>query len=98
MAQHSQAAFTILRRKHVEAQTGYSRSTIYLRIEQGLFPRPISLGPRAVGWLADEIGALNAARVSGLSDDEIRTLVKRLHAGRREAHAQSEEGHHVAGS
>jgi prophage regulatory protein len=29
-------AATILRRKQVEAETGLSRSTIYLRISQGL--------------------------------------------------------------
>jgi len=45
----------ILRRKHVEQRTGLSRSTIYLRIQEGTFPRPVSLGPRAVGWLEQEI-------------------------------------------
>lgn len=47
----------ILRRPEVEARTGLSRSTIYLKVAQGLFPKPISLGPRAVGWLATEIEA-----------------------------------------
>jgi prophage regulatory protein len=77
------AALTILRRKQVEAETGYSRSTIYLRISQGLWPRPVSLGPRAVGWPAAEVGALNAARIAGRSDDDIRALVVRLETGRR---------------
>ena len=45
----------ILRRKQVETQTGLSRSTIYLRIKEGSFPKPISLGARAVGWLESEI-------------------------------------------
>lgn len=45
----------ILRRKQVENRTGLSRSTIYLRIQEGTFPRPISLGTRAVGWLEHEI-------------------------------------------
>jgi prophage regulatory protein len=48
-------AETILRRKQVEARTGLSRSTIYLRISEGVFPKPISLGARAVGWLESEI-------------------------------------------
>lgn len=51
-------AHTILRRKQVEDRTGLSRSTIYLRIQEGTFPKPISLGgARAVGWLENEIDA-----------------------------------------
>jgi prophage regulatory protein len=46
---------SILRRKQVENRTGLSRSTIYLRIKEGTFPKPISLGARAVGWLESEI-------------------------------------------
>lgn len=45
----------ILRLPSVKARTGLSRSTIYLRISQGCFPRPISLGGRAIGWLEEEI-------------------------------------------
>ena len=48
---------TILRLPAVKARTGLSRSTIYLRISEGSFPRQVSLGPRAVGWVADEIDA-----------------------------------------
>jgi len=48
-------AETILRRKQVEVRTGLSRSTIYLRISKGIFPKPISLGARAVGWLESEV-------------------------------------------
>ena len=73
---------TILRRKQVESESGYSRSTIYLRITQGLWTRPVSLGPRAVGWPASEVAALNAARIAGKTDDDIRQLVARLHAAR----------------
>src|SRR5262245_57908250 len=75
---------TILRRKQVEAATGYSRSTIYLRIQQGLWPRPLKLGPHIVGWLAKEVVALNGARISGQDDNAIRALVCRLEAARRE--------------
>jgi prophage regulatory protein len=45
----------ILRRREVEARTGLSRSTIYLRCSQNSFPSPIRLGGRAVGWLESEI-------------------------------------------
>ncbi|MCG7932621.1 MAG: AlpA family transcriptional regulator [Candidatus Thiodiazotropha sp. 6PLUC2] len=47
---------TILRLPAVKARTGLSRSTIYLRISEGKFPKPISLGGgRAVGWIEVEI-------------------------------------------
>ena len=78
MVHQSATAFTILRRKQVQAETGYSRSTIYLRIVQGLWPKPVSLGPRAVGWPAREVAALNEARIAGWSDAKIRALVAEL--------------------
>ena len=46
---------TILRLPAVKTNTGLSRSTIYLRVSQGTFPKPVSLGGRAVGWLEAEI-------------------------------------------
>jgi prophage regulatory protein len=46
---------TILRLPDVKRSTGLSRSTIYLRIAQGRFPKPVSLGGRAVGWLEAEV-------------------------------------------
>jgi prophage regulatory protein len=48
---------TILRRRTVEKRTGLARSTIYDLMAANRFPRPISLGPRAVGWLESEISA-----------------------------------------
>lgn len=45
----------ILRRPKVLDRTGFSKSTLYLRMAEGLFPRPISLGGRAVGWLEAEV-------------------------------------------
>jgi len=46
---------TILRLPAVKTRTGLSRSTIYLRVSQGSFPKPVSLGARAVGWVEAEI-------------------------------------------
>jgi len=46
---------TILRIEQVEAKSGYKRPTIYKKIKAGEFPRQISLGARAVGWLESEI-------------------------------------------
>ena len=46
---------TILRLPDVKTTTGLSRSTIYLRVAEGSFPKPVGLGGRAVGWLEAEI-------------------------------------------
>jgi prophage regulatory protein len=46
---------SILRLPAVKARTGLSRSTIYLRISEGHFPKPVSLGGRAVGWIEAEV-------------------------------------------
>ena len=48
-------AHCILRLPDVMARTGLSRSSIYLRIANAAFPRSISLGGRAVGWLEKDI-------------------------------------------
>lgn len=45
----------ILRLPAVKSRTGLSRSTIYLRISEGRFPTPVSLGGRAVGWVEAEV-------------------------------------------
>ncbi len=81
---------TILRIPSAKAQSGYSRSTIYLRISQGLWTKPVSLGPRAVGWPANEIESLNAARIAGKTDAEIRELVELLHTKRKALFAVAE--------
>ena len=77
----------ILRLPTVKTQTGYSRSTVYLRISQGLFIKPVRLGDRAVGWPAGDVAAMNAARIAGKSDADIRVLVQQLEAARTVAAA-----------
>lgn len=76
---------SILRLPAVKSESGLSRSTIYLRVSQGLWTRPVSLGARAVGWPSDEVEAINTARIAGETDDEIRILVKKLEAARKAA-------------
>lgn len=49
------ASHQILRLKNVQKLIGLSRSSIYLRIANGTFPRPINLGGKAVGWLESEV-------------------------------------------
>lgn len=83
MTQEIQTDFVILRRKQVQAASGYSRSTLYSRMADGLWPKPVHLGPRAVGWPSREVKALNEARIASLTDSAIRGLVQQLEAARR---------------
>lgn len=76
---------SILRIPSVKAESGLSRSTLYLRISQGLWTKTVRLGPRAVGWPSGDVAAINAARIASKSDDEIRALVVKLEAARKAA-------------
>ena len=76
---------TIYRLPAVKSESGLSRSTIYLRIAQGLWTKPVSLGARAVGWPSGEVAAINAARIAGKPDEEICALVVKLEAARKAA-------------
>jgi len=57
----------ILRRREVELQTGLSRSTIYVMMAAGTFPKAAKLGKRAVGWPASEVRAWMQTRINGLA-------------------------------
>jgi len=76
---------TILRLPAVLRQRGRSRSAHYIDIQEGLFTHPVSIGARAVGWPSDEVAALNAARIAGKTDAQIRALVAELEAARKTA-------------
>ncbi len=77
-------AWGILRIADVKAATGIcSHTTIYNAIEAGTFPNSIPLGTRAVGWPADEVQTVVAARVAGVDDAGLRQLVQQLHESRR---------------
>ncbi len=58
-----------LRLPEVMARTGLSRSTIYVRLEQGCFPRPVSLGSRAVGWVEAEVDEWMRERIAESRSD-----------------------------
>ncbi len=53
----------ILRLPDVEKQTGLKKSTIYSMIRAREFPRPISLGSRASGWLLSDVNKWKMERI-----------------------------------
>ena len=76
---------SILRMPAVKAETGHrSHASIYNAIKAGLFTTGVAIGQRSVGWPDNEVRAINAARIAGKSEAEIRELVTRLHAKRLE--------------
>ncbi len=44
-----------IRLPQVMALTGLSRSSIYLAVAEGRFPKQIALGARSVAWASNEI-------------------------------------------
>ncbi len=45
----------ILRMPAVQQKVSLCKASIYNRIKQGTFPKPISLGGKSVGWLESSI-------------------------------------------
>lgn len=45
----------IMRLQEVMATTGLARSTVYKFIANEKFPKPVSLGGRSTGWVAEEV-------------------------------------------
>lgn len=73
----------ILRLPEVKTKTGLSRSTLYLRIQQRLMTKPISLGGRAVGWPESEIDQILEAQIAGKANEEVFQLVEQMTAARK---------------
>ncbi len=72
----------LYRRPVVEQATGESRSTIYRKIQKGLFTKPVQIGGDRVAWPANEVQSIINARIAGKTDDEIKELVVELEKAR----------------
>ena len=80
-----------LRLPEVLELTGLSRSTIYVRLAAGCFPRPVALGGRAVGWIEAEVDEWVRERIAesrfegDLARDRVEAAPGIPEAGRRAA-------------
>lgn len=75
----------ILRMPAAKDKAGHrSDASIYNAIRDGLWTTGVAIGQRANGWPDYEVDAIITARIAGKSDDQIRELVKALHAKRTE--------------
>lgn len=54
---------SLLRMEQVKARTGLSRSSVYAKVASGDFPKPVTIGSRAVAWVESEISAWIQARI-----------------------------------
>lgn len=52
----------LLRRHEVEGLIGLKRSKLYQMVREGVFPKPVRLGSKAVAWRASEVAAWIAQR------------------------------------
>ena len=68
----------LIRKPEVLALTGLSKSTLYARINAQLFVPPISLGARAVAFVASEVDAVIQAMIEEQSPEQIKLLVSLL--------------------
>lgn len=76
---------SLLRLPHVMGVTGLSRAGVYSYVSKGLLPKAVKIGERASAWPESEIAAVNAARIAGKSEAQIRQLVSDLERERQSA-------------
>ncbi|RKG46443.1 AlpA family transcriptional regulator [Acinetobacter cumulans] len=62
--EHKAQNLRLIRRKEVQAKTGFGASSIYAEMAKGNFPKPIQISERRVAWLESEIDAWIAERIA----------------------------------
>lgn len=82
---HIPTTNALMRTAAVRAVTGDCESAFYAKVAGGLMTKPIKINSRATALPVREVEAINAARIRGASEDEIKALVSRLHADRANA-------------
>jgi prophage regulatory protein len=78
----------ILRLPAALERLGMGETSYRTAMADGLVPKLITLGARAVGIPEHELNQVIRARIAGLPDDEIRKLVERIHADRARTAAE----------
>lgn len=65
-----QAGERIILSPELDRITGKSRVTRWRWMRDGLFPKPVKIGPNSVGWLASEVEAWLQSRISERNSGE----------------------------
>ena len=58
------------------------RSTLYTKVQQGTFPKPIKLGKRKVAWLQHEIDQMMIFYLRSPSEQQVQNFVRDLESDR----------------
>jgi prophage regulatory protein len=53
-----------VRQPVVVAHVGFSKSTLWVKVAKGQFPKPLKLGPRITAWRVEDIRAWIDARAA----------------------------------
>ena len=68
-------SFKFLSKSDVIGVFGFSRSTLYRRVDDGLLPPAVNFGGNYSRWVASEVEAVFRAMVAGKSQGEVTALV-----------------------
>lgn len=79
-----QSSISILKQCEVLEITRQSSTTLWRQVKAGTFSPPIQIGAKATGYIKDEVNAVLTARSIGMSEKELKALVKKLVAQRKE--------------
>ena len=72
------------KRPDTPAPLPFSAPTLWRRVKNGTWPKPVKLSQWVSAWSVGECRAMNTALIAGKSEAEIRQLVIQLHAKRSE--------------
>src|SRR5262245_11569744 len=75
----------LLRVPDVLARVGFGRALLYNEIRDGRFVRPVKLTARSSAWPSNEVDAIVAAHIRGVTDAQLKELVRELEAARKTA-------------
>ena len=68
----------LLKRNEVLKMTGFSKATLYRRIDEALFAPSCTTGGKSVAFLADEVTQIIQAYSLQLPNEELKNIVQQL--------------------
>ena len=68
----------LVKKNEVVGIIAKSNTSLYSDIKMGYMTPPVSIGENSVAWPLHECNAINAARMAGKNNDEIKKIVRDL--------------------
>jgi len=66
----------------VLSRLALGRSTLYSKVQQGVFPKPVKLGKRKIAWPQHEVDQMMTLYLCSPSMDQVRDFVRNLESDR----------------